>query len=186
MTTSNEDDWNALYPNWTHLDDIWNDSNIDLIQVHHYRTTAWGGGLEVYNRDQAVSDLIGSLRNEFGKPVFCAEFGIGDQRKGSNDFEHPDACWTLDGYDPVNSSALFNPTLSSDHRDDHLNEGTHLHNLLWSVWSTDRCAVTGGGVDTSTKTRVRTVRLRTVSHCITTTNRREPIWRRWVPAAGRI
>ncbi|NQT81642.1 cellulase family glycosylhydrolase, partial [bacterium] len=131
VTTSGEDDWKALHSNWTNLNNVWNDTNIDLIQLHHYRNTAWSGGLEVYDRDQAVADMIASLRSTYDKPVWCGEFGIGDQSKAGGGYEHPDACWTLDGYDPVNSSSLFDPTLAADHRDDHLDQGTHLHNLLW-------------------------------------------------------
>ncbi len=131
VTTSSEDDWKALNPTWTNLNNVWSSSAIDLVQLHHYRNTSYSGGLAVYNRDQTVNGLIKTMRTTYHKPVLCAEFGVGDQLLTDGNFDHADGNWRTDGYDPVTSSARYNPTLASNHRDDHLNEGTHLHNMLW-------------------------------------------------------
>ncbi len=128
ITTSSDDDNKDLHPDWTNLNDVWADANFDLIQIHHYRNTT---GMTVADRDSQVMDRVNFLRSSFHKPVWCAEFGIGGFQRDTGGNEDPDACWTLDGYDPVNSPALFNPDLSAADTA-HLNQGTHLHNLLWS------------------------------------------------------
>jgi plastocyanin len=82
---------------------IWNDPNIDLIQVHDY------GPLS--GRDQRFRGYGVNLNATYGKPVIVGEFGL------SGD---PEA-----GFDPTTSS------LPPD-RIAHLVEATHLHNSAWA------------------------------------------------------
>lgn len=87
-------------------DVIWDLPTINLVQVHDYSGPPT-------DRDQVIRDVVSDLKVAHHKPVIVGEFGI-----GSGDPERD--------FDPVAFGG-------SEADRDHLIQGTHLHNGVWTA-----------------------------------------------------
>jgi probable HAF family extracellular repeat protein len=96
ITTSSDIDTSAAA--------IWNDPNIDLVQVHDYGSL---GG-----RDQRFRGYAEDLNATYDKPVLIGEFGLNGE---------PELA-----FDPTTSTLLPD-------RIAHLVQATHLHNSMWAT-----------------------------------------------------
>ncbi len=96
ITTSSDIDTSAAA--------IWNDPNIDLVQVHDYGSSA--------GRDERFHGYAEDLNATYGKPVIIGEFGLSGTRP----------------------ELEFDPTTSTLPADEvaHLVQATHLHNSAWA------------------------------------------------------
>lgn len=93
---------------------IWEIPEIDLMQAHDYSEPA-------SERDIHLHTWVRNLQSSYGKPAFGAEFGIGAA-----------------GAEECNFNPNTFPGTTAER--DHMLQGTHLHNALWSTAMTHSMA----------------------------------------------
>ncbi len=115
VTTSSDDPWYGKYGFYTYSlwSSLWLIPQMDIIQTHIYTSTI----------ENDITQQSRYFQNTFHKPDLIAEFGLQNNPEYTNTTA---ANGSAHGFDPT----TFNGSFAQR---DHLLEGTHHHNALWTA-----------------------------------------------------